>query len=64
MRSIAGVVHRFTALGAGVLFLTTVAMANGDGVLGYLPSFEHLTHPKFVPHDQGAWWLINRWAHE
>lgn len=36
----------------------------GDGVLGYLPSFEHLTHPKFVPHDQGAWWLINRWAHE
>jgi hypothetical protein len=36
----------------------------GDGHLGYLPSFEHLTHPKFIPHDQGAWWLINRWAHE
>lgn len=36
----------------------------GDGSLGYLPSFEHITHPKFVPHDQGAWWLINRWAHE
>lgn len=36
----------------------------GDGSLGYLPSFEHLTHPKFMPHDQGAWWLINKWAHE
>lgn len=36
----------------------------GDGHLGYLPSFEHITHPKFMPHDQGAWWLINRWAHE
>lgn len=36
----------------------------GDGSLGYLPAFEHLTHPKFVPHDQAAWWLINRWANE
>ena len=36
----------------------------GDGSLGYLPSFEHLTHPKFIPHDQGAWWLINKWSHE
>jgi hypothetical protein len=36
----------------------------GDGQLGYLPAFEHLTHPSFVPHDQGAWWLINRWAIE
>lgn len=36
----------------------------GDGSLGYLPAFEHLCHPKFVPHDQGAWWLINRWANE
>jgi hypothetical protein len=36
----------------------------GDGVLGYLPSFETITHPKFVPHDQGNWWLINRWANE
>jgi hypothetical protein len=36
----------------------------GDGSLGYLPSFEHITHPNFVPHDQGAWWLINRWAYE
>lgn len=36
----------------------------GDGSLGYLPSFEHLTHPKFMPHDQAAWWLINRWANE
>jgi hypothetical protein len=36
----------------------------GDGNLGYLPSFEHLTHPNFMPYDQGAWWLINRWAYE
>ena len=36
----------------------------GDGSLGYIPSFEMLTHPKFVPHDQTAWWLINRWANE
>jgi hypothetical protein len=36
----------------------------GDGSLGYLPSFEHVTHPQFTPHDQGAWWLINRWANE
>lgn len=36
----------------------------GDGSLGYLPAFEHITHPKFVPHDQAAWWLINRWANE
>ena len=36
----------------------------GNRELGYLPSFEHLTHPKFVPHDQGAWWLVNRWANE
>lgn len=36
----------------------------GDGSLGYLPSFETLAHPKFVPHDQGDWWLINKWANE
>ncbi len=36
----------------------------GQGKLGYLPSFEHLCHPKFVPHDQGAWWKINSWANE
>lgn len=36
----------------------------GDGSLGYLPAFEHITHPRFVPHDQAAWWLINRWASE
>lgn len=36
----------------------------GAGSLGYLPSFETLTHPKFVPHDQGNWWLINSWANE
>lgn len=37
---------------------------HGDGSLGYLPAFEHITHPKFVPHDQAAWWLINKWASE
>ena len=36
----------------------------GDGSLGYLPSFAMLSHPKFVPHDQGAWWLMNDWANE
>lgn len=36
----------------------------GDGSLGYLPAWEYITHPKFVPHDQAAWWLINRWANE
>lgn len=36
----------------------------GDGSLGYLPSFETLSHPKFIPHDQGNWWLINKWANE
>lgn len=36
----------------------------GDGSLGYLPAFEHITHHKFVPHDQAAWWLINKWANE
>jgi hypothetical protein len=36
----------------------------GDGSLGYLPSFAMLTHPKFMPHDQAAWWLMNDWANE
>lgn len=36
----------------------------GGGSLGYLPSFETLIHPKFVPHDQANWWLINKWANE
>lgn len=36
----------------------------GGGALGYLPSFETLTHPKFIPHDQANWWLINSWANE
>lgn len=36
----------------------------GDGSLGYLPSFEQISHPKFMPHDQGAWWLINQWANQ
>lgn len=36
----------------------------GDGQLGYLPAFEVISHPKFVPHDQACWWLINRWANQ
>jgi hypothetical protein len=36
----------------------------GDGSLGYLPSYETICHPKFIPFDQGAWWLINDWANE
>ncbi len=36
----------------------------GDNSLGYLPAFEIITHPKFMPHDQASWWLINRWANE
>lgn len=36
----------------------------GDGSLGYLPSFATITHPKFIPHDQANWWLINTWANE
>ena len=36
----------------------------GDGSLGYLPSFETICHPKFMPHDQANWWLINTWANE
>lgn len=36
----------------------------GSGQLGYLPSFEAITHPQFCPHDQGCWWKINTWANE
>jgi hypothetical protein len=36
----------------------------GDRSMGYLPAFEVLTDLKFVPHDQGAWWLVNDWANE
>lgn len=36
----------------------------GDGQLGYLPSFEALTHHQFCPHDQGCWWRINAWGSE
>lgn len=38
--------------------------AYGRGELGYLPAFEIITHPNFVPYDQGCWWLINSWARE
>lgn len=36
----------------------------GHRELGYLPAFEILTNPRFTPHDQGNWWLINKWANE
>jgi hypothetical protein len=36
----------------------------GTGELGYLPSFEMISHPKFIPHDQAGWWLINSWANQ
>lgn len=38
--------------------------AYGNRQLGYLPSFEMITHPKFCPHDQAGWWLINKWANQ
>lgn len=36
----------------------------GSGQMGYLPSFEALTHHQFCPHDQGCWWRINSWGNE
>ncbi|MCC6403633.1 MAG: family 20 glycosylhydrolase [Fimbriimonadaceae bacterium] len=36
--------------------------AYGQRELGYLPAFEVLTDPRFVPHDQGCWWIVNRWG--
>ena len=36
----------------------------GRRELGYLPAWEAITHPKFVPHDQACWWLVNRWGNE
>ena len=36
----------------------------GHRELGYLPAFEVITNPRFTPHDQGSWWLINKWANE
>lgn len=38
--------------------------AFGRGELGYLPAFEVITNPRFMPHDQASWWLINRWANQ
>lgn len=34
----------------------------GSGQLGYVPAFEVITHPEFVPHDQACWWRVNQWA--
>lgn len=36
----------------------------GHRELGYLPAFDVITNPRFMPHDQGCWWLINQWANE
>lgn len=35
----------------------------GAGELGYVPAWDVLVHPMFMPHDQGCWWLINKFAH-
>jgi hypothetical protein len=34
----------------------------GDGSLGYLPSYESIIQPQFIPHDQANWWLQNDWG--
>lgn len=36
----------------------------GRGELGYMPSFDTLSHPRFVPHDQACWWGVNKWGDE
>lgn len=36
----------------------------GRGELGYTPSFDTITHPRFVPHDQACWWGVNKWGDE
>lgn len=36
----------------------------GRKELGYLPAFEVITNPRFMPHDQGCWWLVNQWANQ
>ena len=36
----------------------------GHRELGYLPAFEIITNPRFMPHDQASWWLINKWANQ
>lgn len=36
----------------------------GRGELGYLPSFDVLSHTRFMPHDQACWWGVNKWGDE
>jgi hypothetical protein len=57
-------VHRCRAARAHVETVLRRIKDYGDGTLGNLPAWEILTHPKFMPHDQASWWLINRWANE
>ena len=57
-------IERAKIAGRWVETVITRIKLYGDGSLGYLPSFTTITHPKFVPHDQANWWLINRWANE
>ncbi len=57
-------VHRCRAARSHVETVLRRVKDYGDGSLGYLPAWEVLTHPKFIPHDQASWWLINRWANE
>lgn len=34
----------------------------GRKELGYLPSFDTISHPRFIPHDQACWWGVNKWG--
>jgi hypothetical protein len=36
--------------------------AYGQGELGYRPTFQALTDPRFCPHDQACWWQVNAWG--
>lgn len=36
----------------------------GHRELGYLPAFEVITNPRFMPHDQACWWIVNKWANQ
>lgn len=57
-------IERCKAAKAHVERVITRIRDYGDRSLGYLPAWEHLTHHKFMPHDQAAWWLINKWANQ
>lgn len=35
---------------------------HGQGELGYRPTFQALTDPRFCAHDQACWWQVNAWG--